>query len=330
MSSHHIKEVPMSNRLIRFLLITLLSTWMASAAAQSWPSRPITLVAPSSPGSTPDTVARILAQKLGEQLGQPVVVQNRAGASGNIGSELVANAPPDGYTLLLGSITNTVNPHMTKGLRFTLDDLAPVSSVAAAPDILTVNPAVPVSNVQELIGWLRSKPGTAVAIPGFGSTPHLSAVILQSMTGIKLNIVPYSGGGAVLQGLLGNQVPAAFVTSLAVIPQLRANQLRGLGVTSAKRLASMPELPTLAEQGLPGFDVVAWFGVFAPAKTPKAIIDRLSDETRKALASAEVRKRLNDLGADSLGSSPEDFGTFVKAEYSRWGKVVTENGIKAE
>jgi len=320
----------MPSRLVALLFIPLLSVCGASALAQGWPSRPITLIAPSSPGSTPDTVARILAQKLSEQLGQQVVVQSRAGASGNLGSESVAKAAPDGYTLLLGSIANTLNPHMMKGLGFMLDDLAPVSSVAAAPDILMVNPAVPANNLQELIAWLKSKPGTAIAIPGFGSTPHLSTVMLRAMTGIELNIVPYQGGGAVLQGLLGNQVPVAFGTSVSVIPRLRANQLRGLGVTSAKRLASMPDLPTLAEQGLTGFDITAWFGVFAPAKTPQAVIDRLSEETRKALASPDVRKRLTDLGAEPLGSSPAEFSAFVKTEYLKWGKVVAEAGIKAE
>ena len=322
----------MRTRLIAALLATIALGTLAPGAAhaQSWPARPITIVAPSSPGSTPDTVTRILAQALTEQIGQQVVAVSRVGASGNLGSESVARAAPDGYTILLGSIANTLNPHFMKGLGFTLDELAPVSSVAAAPDILAVHPSVPANNLRDLTAWLKTKAGTPITIPGFGSTPHLSTVLLKSMAGVDLTIVPYQGGGAVLQGLLGNQVPIAFATSVSIIPRLRGGQLRGLGVTSARRIASMPELPTLAEQGLAGFDVSAWFGVFAPAKTPKAIIDRLSDETRKATASSEMRKRLVDLGAEPLGSTAEEFSAFVKAEYAKWGRVVKEAGIRAE
>lgn len=303
---------------------------IAAAKAQNWPARPVTLVAPSSPGSTPDTVTRLLAQKLTEQVGQQVIAVSRVGASGNIGSESVAKAAPDGYTLLLGSIANTLNPHFMKGINFSLDDLAPVSSVAAAPDILSVHPSVPANNLRELLDLLKAKPGTSAAIPGFGSTPHLSSVLLQSNAGVQLTIVPYQGGGAALQGLLGNQVPLAFLTSVIVVPRVQGGQLRGIGVTSAKRLSSLPNLPTLAEQGLPGFDVSAWFGVFAPAKTPKAIIDRVSDETRKAVVAPDTRKRLLDLGAEPLGSTPEEFAAFVKSEYAKWGVVVKEAGIKAE
>ena len=303
---------------------------VAAAQAQNWPARPVTLVAPSSPGSTPDTVTRLLAQKLTEQVGQQVIAVSRVGASGNIGSESVAKAAPDGYTLLLGSIANTLNPHFMKGINFSLDDLAPVSSVAAAPDILSVHPSVPANNLRELLDLLKAKPGTSAAIPGFGSTPHLSSVLLQSNAGVQLTIVPYQGGGAALQGLLGNQVPLAFLTSVIVVPRVQGGQLRGIGVTSAKRLSSLPNLPTLAEQGLPGFDVSAWFGVFAPAKTPKAIIDRVSDETRKAVVAPDTRKRLLDLGAEPLGSTPEEFTAFVKSEYAKWGVVVKEAGIKAE
>ena len=303
---------------------------VAAAQAQNWPARPVTLVAPSSPGSTPDTVTRLLAQKLTEQVGQQVIAVSRVGASGNIGSESVAKAAPDGYTLLLGSIANTLNPHFMKGIGFSLDELAPVSSVAAAPDILAVHPSVPANNLRELLDLLKAKPGTSAAIPGFGSTPHLSSVLLQSNAGVQLTIVPYQGGGAALQGLLGNQVPLAFLTSVIVVPRVQGGQLRGIGVTSAKRLSSLPNLPTLAEQGLPGFDVSAWFGVFAPAKTPKAIIDRVSDETRKAVVAPDTRKRLLDLGAEPLGSTPEEFTAFVKSEYAKWGVVVKEAGIKAE
>ena len=315
---------------LRLVALALAALPVAAAQAQNWPARPVTLVAPSSPGSTPDTVTRLLAQKLTEQVGQQVIAVSRVGASGNIGSESVAKAAPDGYTLLLGSIANTLNPHFMKGIGFSLDELAPVSSVAAAPDILAVHPSVPANNLRELLDMLKAKPGTSAAIPGFGSTPHLSSVLLQSNAGVQLTIVPYQGGGAALQGLLGNQVPLAFLTSVIVVPRVQGGQLRGIGVTSSKRLSSLPNLPTLAEQGLAGFDVSAWFGVFAPAKTPKAIIDRVSDETRKAVLAPDTRKRLLDLGAEPLGSTPEEFTAFVKSEYAKWGVVVKEAGIKAE
>ena len=311
------------------IAMLLLSFAMTGALAQTWPTRPIQIIAPAPPGSTPDVVTRILAQKLSEQLGQPVITVNRAGANGNIASEFVAKAAPDGYTILLGSIVNTVNPHIMK-LNFSLDDLAPVSSVAAAPDILVVNPSVPAKNIRELVAWLKSRPGTPIGHPGLGSTPHLSTVLFQSMTGIDITLVPYAGGNATLVALMGDQVPVSFVTSVVSVPRIRAGQLRALGISSAKRISSMPELPTLADSGFPGFDVTAWFGVFAPAKTPRAIIDRLSEETRKAIASDDVRKHLIELGAEPLGSSANDFAAFVKADSAKWGKVAKDFGIRVE
>jgi tripartite-type tricarboxylate transporter receptor subunit TctC len=318
-----------SNLPVRITIAMLLSFAMTCALAQAWPARPIQIIAPAPPGSTPDQVTRILAHKLSQQLGQEVITLNRPGANGNIASELVAKAEPDGYTILLGSIVNAVNPHVMK-LALPLDALAPVSSVAAAPDILLVNSSVPAKTLRELIAWLKSKPGTPIAHPGLGSTPHLSAVILQSMTGVELTLVPYAGGNASLAALMGDQVPVGFVTSVVSVPQIRAGRLRALGITSANRISSMPDLPTLAESGLPGFDVTAWFGVFAPAKTPRAIINRLSEETRKAMASDDVRKRLVDLGAEPLGSSAADCTAFVKADSAKWGKVVKDVGIRPE
>jgi tripartite-type tricarboxylate transporter receptor subunit TctC len=315
---------------MRIFMAMLLSFAMAGALAQAWPARPIQIIAPAPPGSTPDIVTRILAHKLSEQLGQQVITVNRPGANGNIASEFVAKAAPDGYTILLGSIVNTVNPHIMK-LAIALDDLAPVSSVAAAPDILLVNPSVPATTMRELIAWLKSKPSTPIAHPGLGSTPHLSAVFLQSMAGVDLTLVPYAGGNASLVALMGNHVPVGFVTSVVSVPPVRAGQLRAIGISSAKRISGMPDLPTLGESGLPGFDVTAWFGVFAPPKTPRAIIDRLSEEIRKAVTSDDVRKRLVELGAEPLGSSSaDDFAAFVKADSAKWGKVVKDIGIRPE
>lgn len=306
---------------------------MISAAAwpQSYPGRPLTLVVPSTPGSAPDVLARITAQKLTELLGQQVVALNRPGAGTNIGSGAVANAPPDGYTILLGSeVAMTLNPHIMKKMIYDIDDLAPVSSVAAAPDILVVHPSVGAKNVQELIAMLNGNPGTPAGHAGVGTTTHLSLEMFRLMTGVTLTLVPFQGGGAAQAGILSGQVPFMFSTTLAILPRLRSGQLRGLAISSAKRITAAPELPTVAESGLAGFDVAGWFGIFAPAKTPRAIIDRLSEETRRAVGAPDIRQRLIDLGAEPLGSSPEDFAAHVKAEYRKWGKLTKDAGIRIE
>jgi tripartite-type tricarboxylate transporter receptor subunit TctC len=313
------------------LMSMLLAIAPAVANAQAWPTaRPVSIIAPSSAGSTPDVLTRLLAQRLGEQLGQQFLVVNRVGAGGNLGSEAVAKAAPDGYTLLLGSIANTVNPHLIKGTNFSLDDFSFISSFAAAPDFLVTHPSMGANTLAEVIAALKAKPMTAMPIPGFGSTPHLSTVMFRTMAAVEINMVPYQGGGAVLQGLVGNQVPLGFLTSVSVISRIRSGQLKAIAVSSTKRLAAMPDVPTFAEAGLPGFEVTAWFGLFAPAKTPQSIVDRISEETRKALAHPELAKRLADLGAEPLGSTPEAFTTFVRAEYAKWGKLIRDAGIKVE
>jgi tripartite-type tricarboxylate transporter receptor subunit TctC len=301
-----------------------------AASAQSYPAKPITLVAPSTPGSAPDVLARVIAQKLSEQLGQQMVVLNRPGAGTNIGTQAVAQAAPDGYTVLLGSIANTLNPHIMGSVGYRLEDFAPVSSVAAAPDVLVVHPSVAATSVAELIALLKSKPGTPAGHAGIGTTPHLSLEMFRRLAGVEVTPVPFKGGGEAQQGILGGQVPFMFSTTIGILPRVRSGQLRGLAVSSAKRIAAAPELPTVAESGLPGFDVVAWFGIFAPAGTPKAIVDRLSAETRAALAAPEVRKRLVDLGAEPLGSTPQEFAAYVDAEFQRWGKLAKEAGIRID
>jgi tripartite-type tricarboxylate transporter receptor subunit TctC len=300
------------------------------AHGQDYPSRPITLVAPSTPGSAPDVLARIIARKLSEQLGQQVVVLNRPGAGTNIGTASVAQAAADGYTLLLGSIANTLNPHIMGPVGYRLENFAPVSSVAAAADVLVVHPSTPAGSVQELIALLKSKPGTSAGHAGIGTTPHLSLEIFRRMTGVEVTMVPFKGGGQAQQGILGAQVAFMFSTTIGILPLARNGQVRALAVSSANRIAAAPELATVAESGLPGFNIVAWFGLFAPAGTPKPIIDRLSAETRAALATPEVRKLLIDLGAEPLGSAPEAFAAYVKDEFERWGKLTKEAGITIE
>jgi tripartite-type tricarboxylate transporter receptor subunit TctC len=315
---------------LRRAAFLLLLAACGAACAQSYPARPITLVAPSTPGSAPDVLARVIAQKLSEQLGQQMVVLNRPGAGTNIGTQAVAQAAPDGYTVLLGSIANTLNPHIMGSVGYRLEDFAPVSSVAAAPDVLVVHPSVAATSVAELIALLKSKPGTPAGHAGIGTTPHLSLEMFRRMAGVDVTPVPFKGGGEAQQGILGGQVPFMFSTTIGILPRVRSGQLRGLAVSSAKRIAAAPELPTVAESGLPGFDVVAWFGIFAPAGTPKPIVDRLSAETRAALAAPEVRKRLVDLGAEPLGSTPQEFAAYVEAEFQRWGKLAKEAGIRID
>ena len=313
-----------------FSLLLGLCLVAEAAWGQAYPSRPVTLVAPSTPGSAPDVLARIMAARLSEQLGQQVVVLNRPGAGTNVGTQAVAQAAPDGYTILLGSIANTLNPHIMSKVGYRLEDLAPVSSVAAAPDVLVVHPSTPANSVGELIGFLRSKPGTPAGHAGIGTTPHLSLETFRRMAGVELTLVPFKGGGEAQQGILGGQVPFMFATTIGILPRVRSGQLRALGVSSAKRIAAAPDLPTLSEAGLPGFDVVAWFGLVAPAGTPRAVVERLSGETRAALGSADTLKRLVDLGAEPLGATPEAFAAYVAAEYERWGKLAKETGIRLE
>jgi tripartite-type tricarboxylate transporter receptor subunit TctC len=300
-----------------------------AASAQAWPSRPVTLIVPSSAGGTPDVVARLLATGLSDRLGQPVIVLDRPGASGNIGSEAVARAAPDGYTFLLGSIVNAVSPHLMKS-SVSLADLGAISSVAAAPDVLTVHPSVAAKSVQELIAFLKANPGTPVGYPGAGSTPHLSVETFRLMTGVQVTLVPYQGGGPMLQGLLSGQVPVAFATTLGVVPRLKGGQLRGLGISSARRIAALPDMPTVAESGLPGFEVTAWFGLFGPAKIPGAISDHLAEATRAALGTPGLRNRLIELGAEPLGSTPAEFDAFVQSEFQKWGKLIKDAAIRIE
>jgi tripartite-type tricarboxylate transporter receptor subunit TctC len=259
-----------------------------------------------------------------------VVVLNRPGAGTNIGTASVTQAAADGYTLLLGSIANTLNPHIMPKVGYRLEDFTPVSSVAAAADVLVVHPSTAATSVQELIALLKSKPGTPAGHAGIGTTPHLSLETFRRMAGVEITMVPFKGGGEAQQGILGGQVTFMFSTTIGILPHVRSGQLRALAVSSARRIAAAPELATVAESGLPGFDVVAWFGLFAPAGTPKPIVDRLSVETRSALGTADVHQRLIDLGAEPLGSTPEAFAEYVNAEFQRWGRLSRELGISLD
>lgn len=302
----------------------------SSAQSQPWPARTVTLIAPSAPGSSVDVTARLIAQKLSEQMSQQFVVLNRAGAGTNIGSEIAAKSAPDGYTLLLGSVANTINVHLIRNSGYTLDDLAAVSGVSIAPDMLLLPPSSPVKTVQELVAMLKARPGTPAGHSGVGTVPYMSLQKFRLMTGVDITMVPFTGGSAVFQSIASGEIAFMFRSTTGTLPLVASGQLRTLGIASRNRIAAAPNIPTLSEAGLPGFESLLWFGIFVPVKTPKAIIDRLSAEIRKAMASSDLRQRFVDLGAEPMASSPEEFGAFVKSEYQHWGKLIKDAGIRIE
>lgn len=302
----------------------------SSAQSQSWPARAVTLIAPSAPGSSVDVTARLLAQKLSEQMSQQFVVLNRAGAGTNIGSEVAARSAPDGYTILLGSVANTINLHLIRNSGYTLDDLAPVSGVSVSPDMLLVPPTSPAHTVQDLVAMLKAKPGTPAGHSGVGTVPYMSLQKFRLMTGVEITMVPFTGGAAVFQSIASGEIAFMFRSTTGTLPYVASGQLRALGIASRHRIPAAPNIPLLSEVGLPGFESLLWFGIFVPAKTPKAIIDRLSAEVQKAMASPDLRKRFVDLGAEPMAGTPEEFGAFVKAEYQHWGQLIKDAGIRIE
>jgi tripartite-type tricarboxylate transporter receptor subunit TctC len=317
----------------RWIIALLLALLAGSAAAQSsYPLKPIRIVVGYTPGGATDIVARILAAKLQEALGQSVIVENKPGAGSNIGSEYVARSAPDGYTLLVGSIASASNMVAYKNLGYdTLRDLAPVSQLMSAPSVLAVHPSFPAKNLQELIALAKREPGKyAYASTGSGGSPHLAGELLKLRAGIDLIHVPYKGAAPALSDLLGGQVHMAFQTALSAVPHLQSGQLRGIAVAANKRLAQLPTVPTMAEAGLAGVEVSSWNGLFVPAKTPPEIIARLHAETVKALAAPDVREKLLAQGAEPVGSSPEEFRTYIGAEIEKWGKVVRASGLRVD
>lgn len=301
-----------------------------SASAQHFPNRPLRMIVGFSPGGPNDIVARVVAQKLGESLGQQVVVDNRPGAAGNIGTELVAKAAPDGYTLLMGSTgPQAVNPAVYAKLPFdVLRDLAPVTLVARLPNVLIVNPNVPAQDVAELIALAKRRPGKLnYGSSGTGTTLHLSAELFTSLAGIKMVHVPYKGTAPAVADVVAGQIDLAFAAAPSVLPLVHAGKLRMLAVTSGARSPVLPDVPTIAESGLSGYDVTPWFGVFATAGTPKSVIQKLNGEIRKIVASAEVRVTLEKQGAEPVSDNPEEFAVLLKAEIEKWSTVVKRAGI---
>jgi tripartite-type tricarboxylate transporter receptor subunit TctC len=311
-----------------------IASFAAFAHAQTtYPSKSIRLVVPFPAGGTTDILARAVAQRLTETMGQSVVVDNRAGAGGNIGADLVAKAPPDGYTLLMGTVgTHAINASLYAKMPYDhARDFAPIILVAGVPNVLVVNPALPVNSVQELIAYGKANPGKLnFASSGNGTSIHLSAELFKTMTGVQMAHVPYKGSAPALVDLIGGQVQLMFDNLPSALPQIKAGKLKALAVTSAQRSTVLPDVPTVAESGLPGFEASSWFGLLAPAGTPKDIIAKLNGEVVKWLATPEAKERLATQGAIPAGLSPDDFTRHIAAETVKWQKVVKDSGAKVD
>jgi tripartite-type tricarboxylate transporter receptor subunit TctC len=312
------------------LALTVTSAY--GAPAQGYPTRPIRLVVASSPGGASDILARLLGQKLSEELHQQVVVDNRGGASGVIGTDIVAKAMPDGYTLLIIQPSLTINPSMIKRLPYdAMRDFAPVSLVVDAAQIMTVNPAVPAKSVKHLIAFAKARPGQLMfGSPGIGTSPHLTAELFKLKAGVNMPQVPFKGAGLAFVSLISGEVSVAFSTVLSAMPHIKSGKIRALGVTTLKRVQVMPEVPTIAESALPGFETSQWFGILAPAGTPRRIVERLYQALAHGSNSAEVKDRLAAQGVDVVNKKPEEFATLIKRETAQWAQVITAAGIKPQ
>lgn len=313
------------------VLITLLCL-ASTPGAQTYPVRTIRLIAHSSPGGTSDILGRLMAHKLTEQLGQQVVVENRAGASGIIGVDIAAKSAPDGYTMLITQTSIAINPSMFAKLPYNaMRDFAPITQLVAAPNVLVVHPSVPATSVKGFIALAKAQPGSLInGSPGQGTSPHLSAELFKIMAGIKLDHVQYKGAGQAMLSLLAGEVPVMFTTPPTAMPYLKAGRLRPLGVTTTTRIDALPDVPAIAEAGVPGYESVQWFGMLLPAGTPRPIIDRLHQELTRVLRAPDMKERLNSLGLDAVGSTPEEFAAYIKSETEKWAKVIKTMGIKPE
>jgi tripartite-type tricarboxylate transporter receptor subunit TctC len=323
--------------MLRFFVITLLAISAScggrSGRAADYPTRPVRLVVPFVAGGSTDIVARVIGQKLAEQWGKQVVVDNRAGANGVIGMEIVARAAPDGHTLVLGYIANlgtaqALNPKLPYD---PIKDYAPISHIVSAPSIGAIHPAVPAKNLQELIALARAKPAAiSFGTAAVGSMGHLTGELINRMANVKMQHVPYKGGGQAVTDAVSGQIPLIIIGMTAATPHIRAGRLRPIFTTGLKRSFAFPDVPTVAEQGFPGFSTDAWYGLLAPARTPRAIVDKVNAAVSRALELPDVKQRMADVGFEIVGGSPEDFAKLIREEIPKWNKVVKEAAIKGE
>ena len=321
------------NRRIALLLLLALPALPSVAFAQAWPSKPIKWVVPFAPGGTTDILARTVGVKLGGALGQPVIVENRPGAGGGVGADFVAKSPPDGYTLVGGTIsTHAINASLYKSLPYDpVRDFVPITLIARLPNLLVINPNVPAKNVAELVALMKANPGKyTFASSGNGTSQHLSGELFKSIAGVDMQHVPYKGSPPALQDVVGGQVTMTFDNITTALPLAKAGNLRALAVTTAQRSAVAPEIPTMAEAGLAGYEIGSWQGVFAPAGTPPEIVRRLNTEIVRILKSPEIHDKLIALGAEPVGNSVDEFTAMVKSEVAKWGDVVKRSGARVD
>ncbi|QNP57763.1 Bug family tripartite tricarboxylate transporter substrate binding protein [Paenacidovorax monticola] len=303
------------------------------AAAQAFPSKPITIIVPFSAGGTTDILARVVGQALTTELGQSVIVDNRAGAGGNIGGQAAARAPADGYTLFMGTVgTHAINAALYKKMPFDpIKDFAPLTRVANVPNLLVANPAQPYKTVQELIAYAKANPGKVnFGSSGSGSSIHLSGELFKSMAKVDMQHVPYKGSAPAVTDLLGNQIGIMFDNMPSAIQHVRSGKLRPLAVTTAKRSPELPDVPTIAEAGVPGYEATSWFGLFAPAGTPAPVVAQLNKAIVKVLNLPDVKKKIAEQGGEVVAETPEQFAAFIQKESVKWGKVVKESGASVD
>ena len=321
------------NKINYLLIYAALSAMTVPAQAQTtYPTRPVRLIVPSSPGGGTDISARILAPQLTQFLGQQVVVENRPGAGTMIGGEAVARAAPDGHTLLMGISTLAINPAMYKKVPYdALKDLAPISQAVSLSNVLVIHPSLPARNVKEFIAFVRARPGQInFASAGVGTSPHLSMELLLVLAKLNMVHVPYKGSGPGVTDLIAGHVPVMMPNMLSAQPHIKSGRLRALGVTGTKRAPGADDIPTIAEAGVAGYEAVQWYGVLAPAATPRDIITKLHTGVVRTLQNPEVRQRLLNDGAEPVGSSPAEFATYIRSETEKWAKVIKAAGIKPE
>jgi tripartite-type tricarboxylate transporter receptor subunit TctC len=331
----HARSSPLGAALIllRLLAVSVLALSFATRAyGDDYPSRPIHVVVPFSPGGAVDGPMRLIAQELGKRLGQPVVVENKPGAGATIGTDIVAKAAPDGYTLLLASQTNAISATLYAKLPYDpVGDFTPITLIGREPGVVVVNPSVPAKTLQEFIAYVKAHPGEVnFASSGNGSGQHLFAALLASRTGMKMNHVPYRGSGQATTDLLAGVVSMAIPGTAGMVGHIKAGKLRALAVTGAMRSPQLPDVPTVIESGVPDYEAYVWMGLFAPKGTPAPIVERLNRETLAALREGAVRQYMANAGIEIVGSSPSDFGTFFANEKSLWAKVIHDTGAHIE
>lgn len=322
----------MLNSIVRAVALVLLCLTAPVLLAQAWPSRPVRYIVPFPPAGTADILSRWIAEKLPAALGQSVIVENRAGAAGNVGTEQVAKAPPDGYTILMGTVAQSISETLYAKLPFSFArDLAPVALVARVPNVMVVHPSVPVKTVKEFIAFAKARPGQInFASSGSGTSIHMSGELFKMLTGVNINHVPYKGSGPALIDLVGGHVSVMWDNLPSSMPHIKSKRLRAIAVTTAARYPELSELPTIAESGVAGYEASSWFGVVAPAATPREIVTRLNAEINKALNLPDMRERFAQQGAIPGPGTPEDFGNWIRSEIAKWAKVVKVSGAKVD